>query len=98
MLKKVIENERSIIYLSLFVIIVLVILLGLSNDQIYSSVVVFLIVIVILGNVIYFYGRMRLRPEEKGGFGFLGIRLWPHTHPKKRAHIFLKRKIYCIRS
>ena len=68
MLKKVIENESSIIYLSLFVIIVLVILLGLSNDQIYSSVVVFLIVIVIIGNVVYF-GRMRLRPEEKGGLG-----------------------------
>ena len=66
MSNKVSENESRIIYLSLFVIIVLAILLGLSNDQIYSSVVVFLIVIVIIGNVIYFYGRIRLRPEERG--------------------------------
>ncbi len=64
MSNKISENERRIIYLSVLVVIVLALLLGLSNNQTYSLVAVLFIVIVAIGNVVYFYGRMRGKPEE----------------------------------
>jgi F0F1-type ATP synthase assembly protein I len=63
MSNKISENERRIIYLSVLVVIVLALLLGLSDNQTYSLVAVLFIVIVAIGNVVYFYGRMRGKPE-----------------------------------
>ncbi len=65
MSNKMSENERRIVYLSVLVVAVLAILLGLSNDQTYSAVTVLFIVIVVIGNIIYFYRRMKRKPEEK---------------------------------
>ncbi len=70
MSNKISENERRIVYLSVLVVVVLAILLGLSNDQTYSIVAVLFIIIVVIGNVVYFYGRMRRKPEvKKAGAG-----------------------------
>jgi lipoprotein signal peptidase len=65
MSNRISENERRIIYLSVFVIIMLTILFGLHNDQTYSIVAMLLIVIVAIGNIVYIYGRMRRKTEEK---------------------------------
>ena len=65
MSNRISENERRIIYLSVFVVIMLAIFFGLSNDQTYSIIAVLLIVIIAIGNVVYIYGRMRRKPEEK---------------------------------
>jgi hypothetical protein len=65
MSNKMSENERRIVYLSVLVVVVLAILLGLSNDQTYSAVTVLFIVIVVIGNIIYIYRRMKHKPEEK---------------------------------
>jgi undecaprenyl pyrophosphate phosphatase UppP len=65
MSNKMSENERRIVYLSVLVVAVLAILLGLSNDQTYSAVTVLFIVIIVIGNIIYFYRRMKRTPEEK---------------------------------
>ena len=57
MSNKMNKNERRIIYLPCFVVIVLTILLGLSNNQSYSLVSV-LFIIIAIGNIVYFYWKM----------------------------------------
>jgi hypothetical protein len=53
------ENERRILYISLFVIILLVVVMRLTQDQMYSLIALFVLGVVAVGNIIYFYRRRR---------------------------------------
>lgn len=51
------ENERRILYLSLFLIIVLALVIHLTPDQMTSVLAVFFVAVIAVGNIIYLYGR-----------------------------------------
>jgi hypothetical protein len=54
------ENERRILYLSLFLIILLAVVMQLTQDQTYSLLAFFVLGVVAVGNLIYFYSRRKL--------------------------------------
>jgi hypothetical protein len=66
---KVSENDRRIISTSVVAVILLATLLELSNDQTYSLVFMFFLIIVVIGNLVYFFGRIRASRIEKVGMG-----------------------------
>jgi accessory gene regulator protein AgrB len=53
------ENERRILYLSLFLIIILALIIHLTTDQLTSLGALFFVVVVALGNMTYLYSRRK---------------------------------------
>ncbi len=58
-MSKISENERRIIYASLFVIILLALLMQWTSDQLMSLGALFLVVFVALANIAYLYSRRK---------------------------------------
>jgi hypothetical protein len=56
---KMTESERKILYASLFLIVIVAVILGLREDDIYSLISLFLIVVIAISNVLYFYTKMK---------------------------------------
>jgi len=56
---KMSESERKILYASLFLIVIVAVILGLREDDIYSLISLFLIVVIAISNVLYFYTKMK---------------------------------------
>jgi hypothetical protein len=53
------ENERRVLYLSLFLIVILSIILQFTSDQTYSLLAFVFLGVIAVGNIAYLYSRSR---------------------------------------
>ncbi|MCX6648735.1 MAG: hypothetical protein NTV61_05030 [Candidatus Bathyarchaeota archaeon] len=53
------ENERRVLYLSLFLIILLALVIQLTSDQVYSLLALLFLGVIAVGNIVYLYSRRR---------------------------------------
>ena len=53
------ENERRVLYLSLFIIVLLAIILQFTSDQTYSLLALLFLGVIAIGNIVYIYTRLK---------------------------------------
>jgi lipoprotein signal peptidase len=53
------ENERRVLYLSLFIIVLLAIILQFTSDQTYSLLALLFLGVIAIGNIVYIYTRSK---------------------------------------
>ena len=54
-----VEKEKRVIYLSFMIMIVLVVIVNVTRDELFSIAAVFTMAIILSSNVIYFYRKRK---------------------------------------